>query len=54
MGLKEEAVQGIGFKRLAIFRSGIIGGNKHSPGYVEWLIRSRMARHSSPHHSFVS
>jgi uncharacterized protein YbjT (DUF2867 family) len=26
MGLKEEAVQDIGFKRLAIFRPGIIGG----------------------------
>jgi len=39
MGLKEEAVQGIGFKRLAIFRPGIIGGNVHTPGYVAWLGR---------------
>jgi uncharacterized protein YbjT (DUF2867 family) len=37
MGLKEETVQGIGFKRLAIFRPGIIGGNVHTPGYVAWL-----------------
>ena len=28
-----------GFKRLAIFRPGIIGGNVHTPGYVEWLGR---------------
>ena len=39
MGLKEEAVRGIGFKRLAIFRPGIIGGNVHTPGYVAWLGR---------------
>jgi uncharacterized protein YbjT (DUF2867 family) len=39
MGLKEEAVQGIGFQRLAIFRPGIIGGNVHTPGYVAWLGR---------------
>jgi hypothetical protein len=32
-------VQGIGFKRLAIFRPGIIGGNAHTPGYVAWLGR---------------
>ena len=31
MGLKEETVQGIGFKRLAIFRPGIIAGNAHTP-----------------------
>ena len=37
MGLKEETVQGIGFKRLAIFRPGIIAGNAHTPGYVAWL-----------------
>lgn len=35
MGLKEEAVAAIGFNRLAIFRPGIIGGAKHTPGYVE-------------------
>jgi uncharacterized protein YbjT (DUF2867 family) len=39
MGLKEEAVEAIGFKRLAIFRPGIIGGNVHTPGYVAWLGR---------------
>jgi len=39
MGLKEETVQSIGFKRLAIFRPGIIGGNVHTPGYVAWLGR---------------
>src|SRR5499427_6648367 len=37
MGLKEETVQAIGFKRLAIFRPGIIGGNVHTPGYAAWL-----------------
>jgi uncharacterized protein YbjT (DUF2867 family) len=39
MGLKEETVKGIGFKRLAIFRPGIIGGNAHTPGYLAWLGR---------------
>ena len=39
MGLKEETVQGIGFKHLAIFRPGIIGGNAHTPVYVAWLGR---------------
>ena len=39
MGLKEEAVEAIGFKRLAIFRPGIIGGNVHTPGYAAWLGR---------------
>jgi uncharacterized protein YbjT (DUF2867 family) len=39
MGLKEEAVQAIGFRRLAIFRPGIIGGNVHTPGYLAWLGR---------------
>ncbi len=39
MGLKEEAVQAIGFKRLAIFQPGIIGGNVHTPGYAAWLGR---------------
>jgi uncharacterized protein YbjT (DUF2867 family) len=39
MGLKEETVQGIGFKSLAIFRPGIIGGNAHTPAYVAWLGR---------------
>lgn len=39
MGLKEEAIERIGFKRLAIFRPGIIGGNVHTPNYVAWLGR---------------
>jgi len=39
MGLKEEAVEAIGFTRLAIFRPGIIGGNVHTPGYAAWLGR---------------
>ena len=39
MGLKEEAVEAIGFQRLAIFRPGIIGGNVHTPSYAAWLGR---------------
>ena len=39
MGLKEETVRGIGFKRLAIFRPGIIAGNVHTPRYAAWLGR---------------
>ena len=39
MGLKEETVRAIGFRRLAIFRPGIIGGNAHTPGYVAVLGR---------------
>ena len=39
MRLKEEAVEAIGFKRLAVFRPGIIGGNVHTPGYAAWLGR---------------
>jgi len=39
MGLKEEAVQAIGFNRLAIFRPGIIAGNAHTPTYAAWLGR---------------
>lgn len=39
MGLKEEAVERIGFQRLAIFCPGIIAGNAHTPGYVAWLGR---------------
>ena len=39
MGLKEEAVQGIGFKSLAIFRPGIIAGNAHTPSYAASLGR---------------
>jgi len=39
MGLKEEAVQAVGFERLAIFRPGIIAGNAHTPGYAAVLGR---------------
>src|SRR5262249_44332230 len=39
MGLKEETVRAIGFKRLVIFRPGIIGGNVHTPSYAAWLGR---------------
>ena len=39
MGLKEEAVETLGFQRLAIFRPGIIAGNAHTPSYVAWLGR---------------
>ncbi|MDH7797873.1 MULTISPECIES: hypothetical protein [unclassified Beijerinckia] len=39
MGLKEETIQKIGFRRLTIFRPGIIAGNVHTPGYVAWLGR---------------
>jgi hypothetical protein len=39
MGLKEQTVQAVGFKRLAIFRPGIIGGNVHTPSYAAWLGR---------------
>ena len=39
MGLKEEAVEGIGFQRLTIFRPGIIAGNAHTPRYAAWLGR---------------
>lgn len=34
MGEKEEAVRRLGFKRLAIFRPGIIAGNVHTPNYL--------------------
>lgn len=39
MGMKEAAIEAIGFQRLAIFRPGIIAGNAHTPGYVAWLGR---------------
>jgi uncharacterized protein YbjT (DUF2867 family) len=39
MGLKEQAIEALGFQRLAIFRPGIIAGNVHTPGYVAWLGR---------------
>lgn len=37
MGLKEENIERIGFKRLAIFCPGIIAGNVHTSGYIAWL-----------------
>jgi uncharacterized protein YbjT (DUF2867 family) len=39
MGEKEDAVRAVGFKRLAIFRPGIIAGNAHTPGYLAALGR---------------
>ncbi|WP_114968829.1 hypothetical protein [Rhodoferax ferrireducens] len=39
MGQKEDTVRKIGFKRLAIFRPGIIAGNVHTPGVLAWLGR---------------
>jgi uncharacterized protein YbjT (DUF2867 family) len=39
MGEKEEAVRSVGFKRLAIFRPGIIAGNAHTPGFLALLGR---------------
>jgi uncharacterized protein YbjT (DUF2867 family) len=39
MGEKEDAVRSLGFKRLAIYRPGIIVGNAHTPGYLALLGR---------------
>jgi hypothetical protein len=39
MGEKEDAVRSLGFKRLAIFRPGIIAGNAHTPRYLALLGR---------------
>ncbi len=39
MGEKEEVVRSVGFKRLAIFRPGIIAGNAHTPGFLALLGR---------------
>jgi uncharacterized protein YbjT (DUF2867 family) len=39
MGEKEGAVRNLGFKRLAIFRPGIIAGNAHTPGFIALLGR---------------
>jgi uncharacterized protein YbjT (DUF2867 family) len=39
MGEKEDAVRSVGFKRLAIFRPGIIAGNAHTPGFLALLGR---------------
>ncbi len=39
MGEKEDAVRSLGFKRLAIFRPGIIAGNAHTPKVLALLGR---------------
>ncbi|MBE7157856.1 MAG: hypothetical protein INR62_05400 [Rhodospirillales bacterium] len=39
MGLKEDRVRAIHFRRLGIFRPGIIAGNAHTPAYVSFLGR---------------
>jgi len=39
MGEKEDVVRSLGFKRLAIFRPGIIAGNAHTPGFLAFLGR---------------
>ncbi|CAG2158270.1 hypothetical protein LMG31506_06306 [Cupriavidus yeoncheonensis] len=39
MAEKEDAVRSLGFKRLAIFRPGIIAGNAHTPVYLALLGR---------------
>jgi uncharacterized protein YbjT (DUF2867 family) len=39
MGEKEDAVRSVGFKRLAIFRPGIIAGNAHTPGFLALMGR---------------
>jgi uncharacterized protein YbjT (DUF2867 family) len=39
MGEKEDAVRSLGFKRLAIFRPGIIAGNAHTPAFLALLGR---------------
>lgn len=37
MGMKEDTVRKVGFRRLAIFRPGIIVGNSHTPKWMGWL-----------------
>jgi uncharacterized protein YbjT (DUF2867 family) len=39
MGEKEDAVRSLGFRRLAIFRPGIIAGNAHTPRFLALLGR---------------
>lgn len=39
MGEKEDAVRRLGFRRLAIFRPGIIAGNAHTPKFLALLGR---------------
>jgi uncharacterized protein YbjT (DUF2867 family) len=37
MGMKEDTVRAVGFRRLAIFRPGIIVGNAHTPALAGWF-----------------
>jgi uncharacterized protein YbjT (DUF2867 family) len=37
MGMKEDTVRNIGFRRLAIFRPGIIAGNANTPAWTRWI-----------------
>ena len=37
MGMKEDTLRAVGFRRLAIFRPGIIVGNAHTPTWVGWM-----------------
>ena len=37
MGMKEDTARAVGFRRLAIFRPGIIVGNAHTPAYAGWF-----------------
>lgn len=39
MGMKEDNVRGMRFRRLAILRPGIIVGNAHTPAYAGWFGR---------------
>jgi uncharacterized protein YbjT (DUF2867 family) len=39
MGLKEDTLRQVGFAHLAIFRPGIIAGNRHTPALLAWLGR---------------
>jgi len=39
MGEKEDTVRSLGFRRLAIYRPGIIAGNAHTPGLIALLGR---------------
>ena len=39
MGMKEDTVRAVGFRRLAIFRPGIIVGNAHTPAWMAMLGR---------------
>lgn len=39
MGEKEDVVRHVGFRRLGIFRPGIIAGNAHTPGFLALLGR---------------